>query len=161
MKSFLVGIAGALLASSAGAYDSMSWGPAGAGSLRLGAQFVPVFISCGTTQNPQCPRTTEPIGRPYLIHYVAVSARASTQCSFVANVSRLKSDGSVEIYSLTRMTLWGDAAAWPPQLDSDSSVLTFPKPLRGESGDTLGVARAPGTAEACAVFATFGIEYLW
>jgi hypothetical protein len=161
MKAFFVGIAGALLVSSAAAVEPMSWGPAGSASLRLGSQFVPVLITCGTSQNPQCPRSTEPIGRPYLIHYVTLSARANTLCSFAANVTRQKSDGTTEIFALARMTLWGDTMEWPRQLSSDTAVLTFPKPLRGEASDTLGVGKSPLTAETCSIFATFGIEYLW
>jgi len=161
MKSLMVGIAGALLVSSAAAYEPMSWGPAAPGSLRLGSQFVPMLITCGTSQHPQCPRSTDPIDRPYLIHYVVLSASANTMCSFAANVSRQKSDGSTEFFALTRMTLWGDALEPPRQLASNSTVLTFAKPLRGEAGDTLGVGRAPvTTTETCSIFATFGIEYL-
>jgi len=163
MKSLLVGIAGALLVSSAVAYEPMSWGPAAPGSLRLGSQFVSVFITCGTTPNPDCPRSTAPMERPYLIHYVVLSGRANIRCLLTANVTREKHDGTTETLALTRMTLWGDAGASPPQLSSGNEVLTFPKPLRGEAGNTLGVARSPVTAEpdTCSAFATFGIEYLW
>lgn len=161
MRAFFAGLAGAMLwVSSAAAFDPVAASSASPFSLRLGSQFVPVLITCGTPQNPQCPRYTEPVGRPYLIHYVTVGGRADIFCSFASVVRRQKSDGSLESFGLTRMTLWGDSVQSPSRLSWDNTVLTFPKPIRGEAGDTLGVVRSPVTGDSCSVFATFGIEYL-
>lgn len=99
--------------------------------------------------------------RPYLIHYVTVGGRADAQCSFAPVIQRQKSDGSVDNFGLARFTLWSDGQAVPAQSSADNAVLTFPEPLRGEAGDSLGVSRAPVNIEGtCSVFATYGIEYL-
>jgi hypothetical protein len=111
--------------------------------------------------HPTCPRFTDPVGRPFLLHYVTVGGSADISCSFAPNIQRQRSDGTVESFGLTRLTLWGDSQTFPGRLSSDNTVLTFPEPLRGEAADTLGVARAARTTGGtCAVFATFGIEYL-
>ena len=160
MKPWLVGIACALLVSTT-TYGQVPVGPLRLSSLSLGSEFVPVLVTCGTAQNSECPRFIEPVGQRFLIHYVTVSGRTNIQCSIAPVVERQRSDGTVERISLTRIALWGDNQESPSRLSSDSIVLTFPKPLLGEAGDTLGVTRTPlTTADTCSVFAMFGIEYL-
>lgn len=161
MKFLLVGIAFALLAFSVASYGDRPLSSIRSPSLSLGSEFVPVLVTCGTTVNSTCPRFTDPVGQRFLVHYVTLSGRANIQCSIAAVIQRQKSDGTVETFGLTRITLWGDGQESPGQLSSDSIVLTFPEPLRGQAGDTLGVTRTPLTSgDTCGVFATFGIEYL-
>lgn len=141
-------------------------------SLALGSQFVVVPIQCGTGFRPSCAAEdvfTEPLERPYLLHYVALTGSANTECSFHAAISR----PDTSPFRLLRLSLFGKwYPLWSPMssvLKSDNAVLTFPVPLRGKAGDTLGVFRFasgdtsttdPDDGPVCFVYATFGIEYL-
>jgi hypothetical protein len=140
-------------------------------SLGLGSQFVIVPIQCGTGFHPSCAAEdvfTAPLERPYLLHYVALTGSANTECSFQAAISRPDTNP----FRVLRLSLFGK---WYPPglpmssvLKSDNAVLTFPVPLRGKAGDTLGVFRFasgdpstnPDEGPVCFVYATFGIEYL-
>lgn len=136
-------------------------------SLALGSQFNTINIRCGQAVQPNCYREetfSDPVGRPYLLHYVAMTGSSSMQCTFLATVRRDLADDTFRIF-LGRLAMLG--APWY-NFSSNSAVLTFPVPLRGEAVDRLGIWRFPEEAqtsdpysgEACQVFATFGIEYL-
>lgn len=136
-------------------------------SLALGLQFDTVRVQCGTNFQPSCLREdsfSDPAERPFLLHYVTLSGSASMQCSFMATVQRELADDTVRVH-LGRLSLLG--APWY-NFSTESTVITFPVPLRGEAGDKLGIWRFPEVApatdpnlgEACRVFAVFGIEYL-
>ena len=136
-------------------------------SLALASQFDSVRIQCGTNFRPSClPEDvfSDPAEGPFLLHYVTLSGSASMQCSFLAAVHRELTGDTVRVV-LGRLSLLG--APWF-DFSTDSTVITFPVPIRGEAGDRLGIRRFPQNApstdpyvgEACHVFAVFGIEYL-
>ena len=114
--------------------------------LRLGDDFTTLFISCGTPITPTCPQTRAPLERPVLVHYITIGGRSTTNCSGWLYVNRATTDGVVQT-ELMRLVLAAGA--------TDNMVLTFPKPLRLETGDVIGLAVAQGT---CAVLADFGVE---
>ena len=136
-------------------------------SLALGSQFDTVRIRCGSGPRRNCYREetfSDPVGRPYLLHYVNMTGSSSMQCSFLATVQRELADDILRVF-LGRLNILG--APWN-QFSSDSTVITFPVPIRGEAVDRLGIWRFPEEAptsdpysgEACHVQAIFGIEYL-
>ncbi len=163
MKRILIGIACAMLVSSVPAHQGPA-SSAGPFSLELGSEFVTVQATCGTPFNPTCPGFTEPVGRPFLIHYVTVGGRADQVCSGTPAISREMSDGINQVFNLGRLVLNGDNQDGAGRFSWDNTVITFPKPLRGHAGDRLGVQRTPQTLAdpegACGIIATFGIEYL-
>jgi hypothetical protein len=114
--------------------------------LRLG-DFTTLFISCGTPVTPTCPQTRAPLERPVLVHYITLGGRSTTNCSGWLFVNRTTAEGLVQT-ELMRLVLAAGA--------TDNMVLTFPKPLRLETGDVIGLAVAQGT---CAVLADFGVEF--
>lgn len=139
-------------------------------SIALGTQFDTVRVQCGTPFRPSCRREdafSDPVGRPYLLHYVTMSGSASMRCSFLATVQRELADDTFRVH-LGRLSVLGGPWYFPANFSTDSAVVTFPVPLRGEAVDKLGIWRFPQeaastdpyTGEACHVFVVFGIEYL-
>lgn len=122
--------------------------PAPLPSLVLGGSFDTLFVSCGTPINPTCPRALEPVGRPFLIHYIAAGGRSTDVCSASLNVQRTTAEGT-RLYLLLRLVFGPDTA--------DNVAMALPRPLRVEATDVVTVAHAQGT---CAIHATIGIEYL-
>jgi len=158
MKRILIGIASAMLVWSATAYGWGSSGPSWpSDSLSIGDQFVTVTVQCGTIPYPNCPGYSEPIGQRFLLRYVITTGHADMNCPVGAGIER-----AGVMTPLTHLDLEGDTTQIPKLLSWDNSVLTFPKPLRGEAGDKLAVfrARTPAAGERCATHAIFGIEYL-
>jgi len=139
-------------------------------SLAIGSEFDTVRVRCGTRLDDGCPNYNDPVGRPYLLHYVTMGGSANVRCTFGPAILRQTSDGTDDL-TLQRLYLGTDAfQPWSTFGISDNTVLTFPVPLRGQASDRLGVFRFtfpgtetdPGTPGApnCLVFAVFGIEYL-
>ncbi len=115
--------------------------------LRVGDDFTTLFISCGTPVTPTCPQTRTPLERPVLVHYITIGGRSTSNCSGWLAVSRTTIEGTVQT-ELMRLVLAAGA--------TDNMVLTFPKPLRLEAGDVIGLFVAQGT---CAVIADLGVEF--
>lgn len=139
-------------------------------SLALGSQFDTVEVQCGTGFRPSCLRDdafSDPVERPYLLHYVTMAGSANMPCTLEAAVQRELTDDTVDVH-LGRLSLLGGPWYYPGTFSTDSAVITFPVPLRGETGDKLGIWRFPEevastdpyAGEACRGFIVFGIEYL-
>jgi hypothetical protein len=122
--------------------------PAPSPVLVLGESFGTLFVSCGTPINPTCPRALDPVGRPFLIHYIAAGGRSADVCSASVSVQRVTPEG-VMTYLLLRLVFGPDTA--------DNVTLPLARPVRVEATDVVMVAHAQGT---CAIHATIGIEYL-
>lgn len=122
--------------------------PAAPPALVLGDSFGTLFVSCGTPVNPTCPRWLEPVGRPFLIHYIAAGGRSEDVCSASLSVQRATPEGIVT-YLLLRLVFGPNTA--------DNVTLPLSRPIRVEATDVVMVAHAQGT---CAIHATIGIEYL-
>lgn len=148
MKRLFLGMLLLLLASTAFAQFAPPGRPFAATPLALGDNFDTLFVSCGTPINPTCPRSLEPLGRPFLIHYIAAGGRSTDVCSASLSVQRTTAEGT-KLYLLLRLVFGPDTA--------DNVAMALQRPLRVEATDVVMVAHAQGT---CAIHATIGIEYV-
>lgn len=158
MNRIVLGALSVLLASSAMAQTANPVTRATPYAMELGTQFQTLFVSCGTERNPECPRFLEPLGRPFLIHYVTVAGRSDGVCSVAPQIMQVTPDGGDQVFGLARLVLFGDAGQSPAQLSEDSMVLTLARPIRVGPADTVGVARSFQDTGVCATLVMFGIE---
>lgn len=122
--------------------------PPPADELRLVQDFTTLFISCGTPVTPTCPNTLTPLEHPLRLHYITLGGRSTTNCSAWLYVARTTPEGEVRT-ELMRLVLVAGAM--------DNLAITFPKPIRLEAGDVIGLAVAQGT---CAALADLGVEFV-
>lgn len=115
--------------------------------LRIVEDFTTIFVSCGTPVTPTCPKTLDPLERPVLLHYITLGGRSTSDCSGWLFVNRTTPQGLVRT-ELARLVLAAGAI--------DNIALTFPTPIRLETGDVIGIAVAQGI---CGVIADLGVEF--
>ena len=118
--------------------------------MAVGDAFQTLFVTCGTTQNPECPRYLAGLGQTSRIHYVVMSGRTSSDTSVAVIVKQVRPDGSEPVITLARIQITAG---------SDSSiVIPLTKPIVLGPTDQVGVV-CP-TSSGCSVMATFGIELI-
>ena len=109
--------------------------------MELGTEFTTLFVSCGTPITPICPQWLEPLGRPFLIHYIVAGGRSTDLCSAFIMIKRASPGGGEEIFELFRLV-------FAEGTSTDNVAITLPKPIRVREDDVVGVSRAQGT---CAI----------
>lgn len=149
MRKVLLGMATMLLAATAIAHNSPQVPAPRPFAMDVGTEFTTLFVSCGTPVNPDCPRWSAPVGRPFLIHYIVAGGRSTDLCSAFVQVKRMIPGGGEQVIELFRLVFSSGTSA-------DNLALTLPKPIRVGPDDLVGVARAQGT---CAILGTIGIEF--
>jgi len=149
MRRILVALVAVFLATPLGAQVSPQGPRSGPFAMELGTEFTTLFVSCGTPITPICPQWLEPLGRPFLIHYIVAGGRSTDLCSAFIMIKRASPGGGEEIFELFRLVFAEGTSA-------DNVAITLPKPIRVREDDVVGVSRAQGT---CAILGKLGIEY--
>jgi hypothetical protein len=165
MRKFLLGITGALLASTAMAQALDGSRLVSLFSMDLGTEFRTISLLCGAATGPggpiECPNWAPAQGKTYLLHSVSLMVKADGNCSAMAMLRFNPPGGTAEEFKLVSagVNAHGDVLAGVGQTGGhDSVVLAFPKPIRVGPSDQFGVGRVYGGGNLCAVSVSYGVE---
>jgi hypothetical protein len=130
-------------------------------AMHLGTEFKTLNLACGTLGSAACPVWAEPEGNAYLLHSVSLMIKADGNCSASASLRFNPPGGAPVDFKLVTVGVnaHGYAGSGGGQEGgSDSSAITFPKPIRVGPADQFGLVNFYGGGTLCAVAVIYGVE---